>query len=189
MSKMLQYFQEDVEMKDRFIKRALGTQRKIEDFGDFKDALYDGFSEGHGENASKQFDDEDIKFLFEDDKVKKEVASNIGEEEAEKLYSDVDKTGSNLFRANPVGEKVSKRQVIAIVIEKPVKSKGYIRRGKTITPYFRSNKKWSPAQIRFISVRKANGLKPKRIAYEYSQHFPKEEQRSESSITSKSYRI
>lgn len=186
---MLQYFREDEEMKDRFIKRALDTQRKIEDFGDFKDALFDGFSEGHGENASKHFDDEDVKFLFEDDKVKEKIADEIGEEKARELYDEVDKTGSNLFRAKPLGEKVSKKQVIAIVIEKPVKSKGYTRRGKTITPYYRSNKKWSPAQIKFIQVRKANGLKPKRIAYEYSQHFPKEEQRSESSITTKSYRI
>lgn len=192
MSVMLRYFQEDAEMKARFIQRALDTQRKIEDFGDWKDAIFEAFSTERGSRASSHFDDDDIRFLFEDDKVKKEVASNIGEEEAEKLYSDVDKTGSNLFRANPLGEKVSKRQVIAIVIEKPIKSKGYTtKRGKVISSYFRSGgkkNKWSPIQIRFMQKWKSQGLKPKKIAYQYNKQFS-DSPRSESSITTKSYRL
>lgn len=149
----------------------------IKDFGDFEIAFRTAFNSPKGENSSITTDT--ILGFFQTDYAKKEIGKNLTDKEYDEVYGD----GTEVIYTSPRDRSVK-------VVQIPrVKSKGYQKGGKTIKPYLKTKQRaYSPAETKFILVRKQKGLKPKQISSEYNRHFSNNP-RTTSSIKSKVYRV
>jgi len=158
---------------ERFIGYAFKHNKDISDFEEFKDALNKGMNHAKGD-----IDEETIIKLFEKNETRRLIKQNVNQEEYEKLYGD-----GNVVKR----EAISPTKSVVIVSPK-VKVKNYSRSGTTIRGYNRTYNRWSPAQVRFLSVRKAKKISPKQITSEFNAHF-KDNPRSASSIKTKAFRL
>jgi len=157
----------------RFIGYAFDKNPNISDFREFSKALEESMMGGEISEQTK-ID------LFEDNETKERIKENVSKEEFEKLYTDGD----------IVKREVIKGKVITIIHPK-IKMKGYVtkRTPKPIVSYERGKPiKFTKAEARFLSVRKAKKITPKEVFAQYNIHF-KVNPRTASSIKSKFYRL
>lgn len=188
MGKMKEYLMKEPEMRKRFVKKALEEDSNIKDFGDFTDAFLRAFNTAKGKGALSWMDEDEMVLLFKEDEVRSVIERNIGKKKAEEIYEIADRTDLVVTRAKPVGEKISPRQFRTTIAVKQVKVPTHTWKGKKIGGYSRGFQRWTPAQMKFIQVRKEQNLTPKQIAHEYNKQF-KSAPRSKSSISSKVYRL
>ncbi len=184
---MSQYLAEDSEMRERFIGHAFRENSKISDFGDFSSALFSSFDTEKGRKASKFFNDDELILLFKDSETERQITKNISKEEYDAMIKGIGRTETEVQRELPVGKEVKPKQVVALLIPKTLKVTKHSRKGKAIKSYSRGFRKWTPAETRFLRVRKKRNVTPKQIALDYNKHF-KESPRSVSSINTKVFR-
>lgn len=166
-----------------------GVSNDMKDFGDFKRNIFSSLNEtSSGQGALSFMGEDELVELFKQPNVKEQLERNIGKNKSDEIYGIANRTDFVVTREKPIGQKVTQRQVHVFVADKNVKISSHTRSGRRITPYSRGFSKWSPAQTRFIKVRKAKKISPKQIAYEYNKQF-QENPRSKSSISTKVYRI
>lgn len=166
-----------------------GVSDDMKDFGDFKRNIFSALNETNsGQGALSFMGEEELVELFKQPNVQEKLEQNIGKKRSDEIYKIANRTDFVVTRKKPIGEKVTQRQVSVYIADKNVKVSSYERAGRTIKPYSRGFSRWSPAQLKFIQVRKAKNVSIKQIAYEYNQHF-RENPRSESSIATRSYRL
>lgn len=177
---MLQYIQENPDIRRRFVKYAFNENSKIKSFEEFQSALFSAFDTKQGQNASKYFNNDEVNELFESPEAKDKVRDNVSLDEFNKIYKKQDHI---VIRDIKKGEKIKPSQVASYQINKPIKVK---REGRT---YYKSEyQKWTKSQINFIKIRKAKKRTLKQIFHQYNKHF-KESPRSKDSIQSKIYSI
>lgn len=166
-------FSDAVEQEpERFVKYAFDENPRIKDFSDFNSAFRKVFDTPLGENA--KIDAQDVINLFESQACKDEIRKNVDDKEYDKLYGD----GIEVVRVAKTPQRTT-----TIIIPKPFKS--HTKRGVT---YNRGFKKWNPKEIHFLKVQKQKKITPKKIFTNYNARF-KETPRTQSSISSKVYRI
>ena len=184
---MTQYLQEDSEMRERFVGHAFRENPKISDFGDFGSALFSSFDTQKGRKASKFFNEDELILLFKDSETERRITKNISQKEYNEMIDAIGRTETEVQRELPVGKEIKPKQVTIQLIPKQLKVGGHSRKGKTIKSYSRGFRKWSPAETRFLRVRKLKKITPKQIALDYNKHF-KDSPRSVSSINTKVFR-
>lgn len=158
---------------DRFIGYAFGHNDKISNFGEFKNALNSGI-----DHAKGHIDEQTVINLFERPETKRKIKENVTQDEYEDLYGD-----GNIVQR----EAVSPTKAVVVVTPK-VKVANHNRGGKVVKNYNRGFRKWSPAEAKFLQVRKQRGLTPKQTIREFNAHF-EDTPRSQSSIKTKIYRL
>ena len=166
---------------DRFVALAYSQNSNIKDFDEFMDAIYGAFSTDRGRNASRHFDDDVLKFLFESPANRDAIRDNVDNEEYRRLFS----IQPEEIEPQPVGEPPA--PVIEPEIEKPIRVRPHARAGFFRIGYHRSYMKWTPAQLEFLRVRKVQKTRPALVAKEYNEHF--QENRPKSSISTRYYRL
>jgi hypothetical protein len=167
------------EEPERFIDHAFKDNPDIKDLNDFRNALCSAFDTERGRRAGEKFDESIIVDLFESPECRKRIEENVGEKEADKLYGEV-KRGEFELVQDGIPKFIS--------TPKAFKIGGYTRGGKVVKPYNKGYRKWSNSETKFIQVRKAKKLSPKKIIYDYNEHF-KQSRRSSSSLKTKIYRL
>lgn len=165
----------------------------MKDFSDFKEALITELSSTpQGQGAVNYLTEEELVELFKQSNVRETIENNIGEKEADEIYLRADRTDFVVARKVSVGKRIRQREIKVWIVGKPVKSKGYVRKGKTITSYSRAYNRWDTPQIKFLSQQrkllKQKKTTTSKIAFEYNKEF-KENLRSKSSVQSKLYRV
>jgi len=157
----------------RFVKYAFDKNPNIKDFGDFDSAFREAFDSPLGNNA--KIDSEDMIVLFESSECKSRMKDNVSAKEYDSLYGD----GNEVDRY-----VVSKKKIETFTIQKTQKSRTI--KGKS---YMRTKPKlFTPAEMKFIKVRKQKGISKSEIIREYNLHY-KDKPRTKSSIGTKYYRI
>lgn len=186
---LTEYFREDAEMTKRFINHAFSLNPNISSFSDFSDALFNSFNTVQGKNASRHFNDDETKFLFEQRETQQRINNNRKRQGKGKIEDDED---LEVIRETNKGKDIKATQVLVVQTPKTVEHKAYVRKNKIINPY-KSTKpqRFTSAQKNFLAVRKIK-LKQKKttvskIAYEYNKHF-KDNPRTRDSIKSKIYK-
>ena len=180
------YTREDPEIQARFVISAFARNPHISNLGEFKDAL---MSADRINRASGILDEIAIKDLFESEDAKSRIRQNLTQEEYEEMYEEVATGQTFIVRKKPLGQKVTGREIKAITITRPTfKVEKYTKLGKEIRGYNKTYANWSPSQIRFLRVRKMQGISPTDIVWQYNQYF-KQSQRTGSSISTKLHRI
>lgn len=175
-----------IQEPSRFVAPLKGNLRVV-DFGTFVSELQKQYS---GNNCNyylfQDLDKELLRVLFNSQPVRDLITRNIGKAEADRLYAqEVQQTLPSVLTAVPIG----KRRVPQPSAPVMRKVRNYSRRGQAVKGYSRAvGMKWSPAQVKFLSVRKTAGMKPADILREYNQSFITQ-QRSYESVRKKCYRI
>lgn len=177
-------FDEAIEQEPRrFIGYAFEENPNISDFREFSQALEDGIKVPKGEIS------EQTKInLFESPETKDRIRNSLrstseNEKEADRKFDQLYGDGVLVKR------QVVRKRVITITRPK-IRSSGYVtkRTSKPVPSYSRGKPlKFSPAEARFLRIRKIKKLTPKQVINEYNTHF-KGRERTESSIKSKFYR-
>lgn len=185
---MIDYIKTQPELRQRFIDHAFKNDPDIQDLNDFKNALFRAFDTQRGINANRWFNDDEVIELFDSSECREEIRLNISDEEFKKIYGEVSKGELEVQRVLPKGQSIVSRQVRVVSIQKKISVNPYTRLGKNIKTYNRGFQRWKPAEVKFIQVRKMQKISPKKIIYEYNQHF-KTTPRSSSSVRTKLYRI
>jgi hypothetical protein len=191
MSSLKEYIEKDAELRERFVEEAF-DEGDISDYPSFENALLNAFDTQRGKNASKKgLDDEDLKALFESNECQARMRQVLNEEQFNETYA----LSKNqvAIRKTAMGKEVKPNQVMVITVPKTQKMGGYTRTfmGKKISVigYKRSFKSWKDKEVRFLQIKKQQGvLTPKQVIYAYNSFFVGEE-RTESSITTKLYRL
>lgn len=166
-----------------------GVSRDMKDFGDFKRNIFSALNETNsGQGALSFMGEEELVELFRQPNVRQQLEQNIGKNKSDEIYKIANRTDFVVTRQKPIGQKITQKQVSVYIADKNVKVSSYTKAGKTIKPYSRGFSRWSPAQVKFIQIRKARGIPIKQIAFEYNRHF-KDDVRSESSISTRTYRL
>lgn len=189
---MRELIEKDSELRERFISKAF-EQRRINDFPSFQDAIFQAFDTDRGKRASAWFDDSTLKILFESEEAKARLRQNVTEQEFNQIYGEVERGEAFVVRTKPTGEKLTRKQVMVVEVPQKKQISGYSRivYGKEVSvkSYYKGYNKWSNPQIRFLQVRKAQGiLTAKQISREYNTHFT-DSPRTESSIKTQLYRV
>ncbi len=165
----------------------------MKDFADFKEALINELSSTpQGQGAINYLTEEELIELFKQSNVRDTIEMNVGTKEADEIYRRAEDTEIVVARRTDVGVRTKQRDIKVWRVGKPVRTKTHIRKGKTITSYGRAYNRWDKPQIKFLSKQKTL-LKQKKtttskIAFEYNKEF-KDNLRSQSSISSKLYRV
>ena len=176
------------EATDRFVEIAFEEDSNIKDLDDFKNALFSAFDSSRGKNATGQFNDDEVRHFFESDECKEKIRGNVSGEEFDRIYEEVERGGVEVQRKFPKGVPSKSKDVLVVYAPKKSHTKRYKRSGIVIHGYNRGYRRWSPAEAKFLSIRKKRKLAPQQIVSEYNQHF-KAEGRSSSSIKTKTFRI
>jgi len=185
---MSQYIREDSELRERFVVHAHRENSNIKDFGDFSSALFSAFDTEKGKKASKWFNEDELIELFVSPENEREITRNISQKEYNDMVKSIRNTEVEVNRKVPVGKVIKPRQVKSLLVPKKSKVIPHSRSGKTIKTYNRGFKTWTPAEAKFLGVRKTRNLPANQIIAEYNEHF-KDNPRSSSSIKTKIYRI
>ena len=189
MGNMLQYIQQEPELRERFVEIAFKENSNIQDLSDFSDALFRGFDTEQGRRASKFFNDHEVLELFKSDETKQRIKDNVSDKEFKETYGEIERKEWEVQRKVPKGIPIKPKQVITIHQPKKVSVKRHIRAGKTVRVYNRgTGTRWTNVEARFIQTRKAKKISPKEIVTEYNKHF-KDKPRSSSSVKTKIYRV
>ena len=125
--------------------------------------------------------------LFKDSETERQITKNISQKEYDDMIKGIGRTETEVQRELPVGKEIKPKQVTAQLIPKTLKVGGHSRKGKAIKSYSRGFKRWTPAETRFLRVRKLKKVPSKKIAIDYNKHF-KDSPRSVSSINTKVFR-
>jgi hypothetical protein len=170
-----------------------GAKDYIKDFADFKEALINELSgTPQGQGAINFLSEEELVELFKQPNVREKIVMNVGEEEANEIYMRAERTDFVVTRKVKLGKPTKQRDIKLWVVGKPIKSKGYVRKGKTITGYSRAYNRWTSPQTNYLkqqrTLLKQKKITTSQIAFEYNKEF-KDNPRSSSSIQSKLYRI
>lgn len=184
---MSEYIREDAELRERFVGHAFRENPKISDFGDFSSALFSAFDTEKGRKASKFFSEDELIELFKDSETERRITKNITQKEYDEMIKGIGRTETEVQRELPVGKEIKPKQVTAQLIPKQLKVVRHSRKGKAIKGYSRGFRRWTPAETRFLRVRKLKKVTSKQIALDYNKHF-KDSQRSVSSINTKVFR-
>lgn len=186
---MLQYIEEEPETRERFVENAYRQDPNIKDLSDFKNALFRAFNTETGRRASKFFNDDEVKALFESEANKNRISQNVSPKEFKRIFTEVRRDEVEVQRELPKGEVIKSSQVRVVSTGKRASVKQYTRQGRIIRTHNRGiSKRWTPAEVKFLSIRRVKKISPKKIVAEYNQHF-KEDQRSSSSVRTRLYRI
>jgi len=169
---------------EKFVGKAWQENPNIQDFRDFVNALNDAFNTERGRRASKFFNDEETKILFESDENKDKLKEKLSKKEYDKLFEELEKEEFEVIREKSKGQE---GKIKSIFIKKDITIKSYKRSGIEIKGYAKGYNKWTYPQRIFIVQRKMQGLKPKQVIYEYNKHFY-QNPRSSSSIKTYLYR-
>jgi len=158
---------------ERFIEYAFKNNPDISHFGEFKQALDLGIAHAKGD-----IDEQTIISLFDHPKTKELIKGNVSSTEYQQLYGD----GNVVQRV-----AVTPTKMVTITYKK-IQIKSHQRAGHSVKTYAKGYKKWTPAETKFLKLRKVDKkLSPKKIMAEYNQHF-KNTPRTESSLKTKIYR-
>lgn len=165
----------------------------MKDFSDFREALINELSgTTQGQGAVSHLTEAEIVELFKQQNVRQQIEANIGVKEANEIYFRADRTDFVVTRKVKIGKPTKPSDFKSWSIGKPIKSKGYVREGKTITTYSRAYNKWNTPQVSFLkkqrTLLRTKKTTTSKIAFEYNKEF-KDNLRSQSSISTKLYRI
>jgi hypothetical protein len=163
------------EEPQRFGKYAFENNPNIKNLSDFRKALISAFNTDRGSHA--EFSEQNIVRLFESRAVKDLIKENVSAEEYDKLYGD-----GYFVKREVVGKK------IITITEPKISIHSHTRAGHKIKAYNKGYRRWTNVEIKFLQVRKARKLSPKKIIGEYNTHF-KTNLRTSSSIKTKVFRI
>ena len=189
MGNMLQYIQQEPELRERFVEIAFKENSNIQDLSDFSDALFRGFDTEQGRRASKFFNDHEVLELFESSETKQRIKHNISDKEFKEVYGEVERKEWEVQRKVPKGTEIKPKEVLTIHKPKRINVKPHTRAGKTVRVYNRgTGMRWTKMEQRFVQTRKTKKISPKEIIADYNKHF-KDKPRSSSSINTKMYRI
>lgn len=175
----LEYVKDDPQ---RWVLYAHEENPSIKDFDEFADAFFKAFNTERGKNASKNFDEDALRFLFESRSNQELMHRNLSDEEFDEIF----KQDYEVQRNAPIGE-VKRKDIVIVPVERPIKVSGYSRKGRTVASYSRSFKPFTPAQVEFLKVRRTAKVPRRQAIAEYNQHF--KEDRTTSSLSSKYYRL
>jgi hypothetical protein len=154
---------------DRFLPYPFKENPNIKTLPDFIEAFKDSFPKQKDNITS----DELIE-LFETPECKKRIKDNLTDEEFENIYGD----------GNKVIFTTEKNKIIRTEIPK-IKSAGY----GGVSAYSRTKpRRFTSVETKFLQVRKQKKIRTKEIISDYLKKFA-ESPRTESSISSKVYRI
>jgi hypothetical protein len=180
------YVNEDPEIIDRFVIGAFSKNPSISSFAEFKDALN---SADRLDRASTILGEIALKDLFDSEACKSRIRQNTTEEDYEEMYEEVATGQTFIVRKKPLGQKVTGREIKAITITRPTFSvEKYTKLGKEVRGYNKTYANWSNAQIRFLGIRKMQGISTSDIIWEYNNYF-RQNARTPSSISTKLHRI
>jgi hypothetical protein len=180
------YTREDPEIQARFVISAFARNPHISNLGEFKDAL---MSADRINRASGILDEMAIKDLFDSEDAKSRIRQNLSQEEFEQMYDEVDAGTTFIQRQKPLGQHTTAREIKAITITRPSFSvEKYTKLGKEVKSYSKTYSKWTSSSIRFLRIRKMQGISTRDIAWQYNNYF-KQNARSPSSIATKLHRI
>jgi len=179
-------FQQDKDFQNRVAEECIKQNPYIKDLEDLRIAMYGGMNTKQGNNYSGHLDEEDLLTLFENPKIKHQLKQNNSEKDYKRMFEE-EQEGYYEVENVRRGKKV--RKVGQIVrIEKKIVARAYVRDGKQVRGYNRSKRRiWTPADVRFLRVRKAQNKSVADIVREYNQKY-KDNPRSRSSIKTKVYR-
>jgi hypothetical protein len=192
MGKFQEYLEKDKELADRMIIHAFSRNPNISSYPEFEEALTSPDpSDDRIKHIFSVIDDYNMKDLWESESCKARVRQNVNENEFNRSYA-VSKT-QEVIRAKPLGKKITSKQFFVVSVPKPIRTIEYKRtiQGKEVSvkSYQKSYSRWKTSQIKFLQIKKTQGvLKPKEIVYAYQQQF-KATPRPESSIRTKFYRL
>lgn len=192
MGNWQEYISRDRELANRLITHAFSRNPNISSFPEFEDALLSpNPADDRIKHLSGVMDDFVVKELWEDEGCKARVRQNTNEEEFNQTYA-ISKS-QQVVRQTPRRQDTMPNQFMVITVPKKVKTNGYERtlHGKkvSVNSYNRSFKGWTEKEVRFLRVRKQSGiLTPKQIAWEFN-NFYRGEERTDSSIKSKIFRL
>jgi hypothetical protein len=166
-----------LEEPDRFAGYVVDENPNIQDFRDVKNTFIKLFGSDMNKGKDRgQVNESTFIEIFEQPKVRDKIEQNIGKDEADKLYGDVETGRIGIRRTDTLPTEIAVFKTINVT-------------PKTRKPYTRTlPMKWTPRQVMFLQVRKQKKVSPKQIIQEYNQAF-KKEQRPRKSISSKLYRI
>ena len=156
------------ETRERMIQGAFKQNPNLESYEEFRMALDDYF---YG-NSDRHFQDEDLMYLFESLELSSKITQNISQSEYNLLL------GEKYYGKYDIKTERPPKEVVLTHTEK----------GKTIPTYFRyKSHPYTPAQIKFLVVRKSKNIPLNKIVKEYNAHF-KGQERTKSAISSRLYR-
>lgn len=193
MSKVSISLWESPDMQERFIEGAFAENPNIDDFPSFVYAGCKYLGTPKGQNVLQFMDDEDWKLLFETNKTKNLIKSNVSEKEYSEMFK---KTDGEVFGDAPYevqrqvksGEKTRPKDLKVFETGKLIKINKYKRRGKFVEGYARTIRKWQPIEENFLINLKRKNIKLKEIILRYNKMF-NVKPRTKSSISTKYQRI
>jgi hypothetical protein len=154
--------------RERILDNYIFKNEQINNFQDFKNKFENEFGTSLGNNTN--YDEEDLIILFESEECKNRIRNNLDKEEYEKIYGD--------------GYKIERIAVTSnrMVVIKTPKVEVKTKKGKVYSRF--KPQRFTPAQKKFIAVRKQRKISVKETIKQYNEHF-RENPRSEGSIKSK----
>jgi len=173
---------------DRFVDLAFEENPEIKSPSELKSALFRVFDSPRGNNATGQFNDEEIMYFFNSEECRNKIKENVSEEDFDEMYGEIKRGEYEVQREIPKGVPTKSSQVKVIYTKKQISIKTHFRRNKPVVAYNKGYSKWNKAEIRFLKVRKMKKITPKQTLNEYNAHF-KKTQRSSSSVKTKFYRV
>lgn len=176
-----------IEATDRFVQLAFDKNPNIKSPSDFNEALFSAFDSPRGQNATGQFNEEELMHFFNSQECQTRLRENLSEAELQKVEKEVEKGEYEVIRAVPKGERIKPSQVKVVYTPKKISVSPYQRSGKSISAYNKGYSKWTAKEVRFLQVRKARKVSPMAIVNEYNRHFSSA--RSSSSLKTKIYRV
>lgn len=171
---------QDPKERERLGRYAVKENPNISDFSEFEEAFKKAFSgTSQGSGLLSWLNDEESKLIFESDVVQRTITENKGNTDDLdfEVQRDVDK-----------GVATKPSQIRVIEVPKKEINVSYEKNNEMIHYTKSKPHKFGIKQIKFLQVRKQKGIPRKEAIKEYNQFF-KDEPRSESSITSKFYRL
>jgi len=183
----IHYLEEEKDLRERFVDWAHSEDKNIKDFSDFVEALKSAFNTSNGLKALKHLNDDESRLLFNSEENKRKMKENVSKEEFEELYDE--ETDFEIQRAVPKGQYTKISNIQAISVKKNIKKNTYRKKNnKVIKGYNSSYSKWNNNQVKFLQIRKAKKIRPKKIIFDFNQHF-KDSQKSTDAIRTKLYRV
>lgn len=180
------YVREDPEIIDRFVIGAFAKNSNISNFQEFVDSLK---SADRLDRANSILGEEAIKDLFDSEACKSRIRQNATLDDFEEMYEETSQGTTFIQRQKPLGSHTTAREIKTITITRPSYSvEKYTKLGKEVRGYNKTYAKWSGSQIRFLRIRKMQGISPRDIAWQYNSYF-KQSARTPSSISTKLHRI
>lgn len=176
-----------IEATDRFVQIAFDKNPYIKTPSDFNKALFSAFDSPRGQNATGQFNDEELMHFFNSQECQTRLKENLSEQEIKEVEREVKKGEYEVIREKPKGQRIKSSQVNVVYTPKKISVSSYFKGKKQIRNYNKSYSRWTAKEVKFIQVRKAKKTPARVIVADYNRHFSIS--RSSSSLRTKVYRI